>query len=59
VISIGLPFDRGVCYFFAAYLILNTVMNILSKSKKERLVMTLLSLVTAICFGFTAITSDL
>jgi hypothetical protein len=59
VISIGLPFDRGVCYFFAAYLILNTVMNILSKSKKERLVMTPLSLVTAICFGFTAIISDL
>lgn len=55
VISIGLPFDRGVCYFFAVYLILNTVMNLLSDSKKERFVMTPLSLVTAICFGFTAI----
>lgn len=55
VISIGLPFDRGVCYFFAVYLILNTVMNLLSNSKKERLVMTPLSLVTAICFGLTAI----
>ncbi len=55
VISIGLPFDRGVCYFFAVYLILNTVMNLLSDSKKERLVMTPLSLVTAICFGLTAI----
>ncbi|MEK3750899.1 hypothetical protein NYE25_22170 [Paenibacillus sp. FSL E2-8871] len=57
VISIGLPFDRGICYFFTVYLILNTVMNILSKSKKERLVMTPLSLITAICFGFTAIMS--
>ncbi|MEK3985910.1 hypothetical protein MHB77_21455 [Paenibacillus sp. FSL K6-3166] len=57
VISIGLPFDRSVCYFFAVYLILNTVMNILSKSKKERLVMSPLSLITAICFGFTAIMS--
>ncbi|OMD44089.1 hypothetical protein [Paenibacillus odorifer] len=55
VISIGLPFDRGVYYFFAVYLILNTVMNLLSDSKKERLVMTPLSLVTAICFGLTAI----
>ncbi|WP_419885550.1 hypothetical protein [Paenibacillus sp. B-A-8] len=55
VISIGLPFDRGICYFFAVYLILNTVMNLLSDSKKERLVMTPLSLVTAICFGLTAI----
>ncbi|WP_375104503.1 hypothetical protein ACDZ28_09400 [Paenibacillus sp. RS8] len=55
VISIGLPFDRGVCYFFAVYLILNTVMNLLSDSKKERLVMIPLSLVTAICFGLTAI----
>lgn len=55
VISIGLPFDRGVCYFFAVYLILNTVMNLLSDSKKERFVMTPLSLVTAICFGLTAI----
>lgn len=57
VISIGLPFDRAVCYFFTVYLILNTVLNILSKSKKERLVMTPLSLITGICFGFTAIMS--
>lgn len=37
VISIGLPFDRGICYFFAVYLILNTVMNLLSDSKKKGL----------------------
>lgn len=55
VISIGLPFDRGIYYFFSVYLIFNTIMNLLSKSKKERLVMTPLSLVTAICYGLTAI----
>jgi len=54
VISIGLPFDRRVCYFFAVYLILNTIMNLLSRSMKEKLVMTPLSLITAICFGITA-----
>lgn len=54
VISIGLPFDRGVCYFFAVYLILNTVMNLISRSIKEKLVVTPLSFVTAICFWVTA-----
>ncbi len=58
VISIGLPFERGICYFFAVYLLLNTVMNSLSKSIQERLVMTPLSLVTAICFGVTAINAS-
>lgn len=58
VISIGLPFERGICYFFAVYLLLNTVMNSLSKSIQERLVMTPLSLVTAICFGITAINAS-
>jgi hypothetical protein len=39
VISNGLPQGvvKGVCYFFAVYLIINTVMNSLSKSKKRRL----------------------
>lgn len=57
VISIGLPqgIAKGVSYFFAAYLALNTVMNLLSKSKREKLVMTPLSLLTAICFGLTAL----
>lgn len=54
VISIGVPFDRRVCYFFAVYLMLNTIMNLLSRSMKEKLVMTPLSLITAICFGITA-----
>ncbi len=43
-----------ICFFFAAYLSLNTVINFLSKSKKEKYVMTLLSLLAAICFWVTA-----
>lgn len=46
---------KGICYFFAAYLGLNTIMNAISKSKKERQVMTPLSFVTALCFLLTAI----
>ncbi|MDR0294032.1 MAG: hypothetical protein LBH95_07770 [Oscillospiraceae bacterium] len=46
---------KGICIFFAAYLSLNTIMNLLSKSKKERYVMTLLSLVAAICFWITGL----
>lgn len=53
VLSFGLPFDRGVCYFFAVYLALNSVMNLLSRSIKEKLVMTPLSFVTSICFWLT------
>jgi hypothetical protein len=46
---------RIVCYCFSAFLLLNTIMNLLSKSKHERRIMTLLSLVTAICFACVAI----
>ncbi|KRE96671.1 hypothetical protein ASG89_30875 [Paenibacillus sp. Soil766] len=48
---------KGVCYFFAIYLIVNTVMNVISKSKKEKLVMTPLSFLSAICFLITAMQS--
>ncbi len=56
VLSIGLPqgLAKGLCIFFAIYLSLNTLMNAVSKSKKERLAMTPLSLVTAVCFWITA-----
>lgn len=56
VISIGLSqnITKGVCFFFSAYLMLNTIMNLVSKSKKEKFVMTPLSLITAICFLLTA-----
>ena len=48
---------RGVCYFFAAYLTLNVIMNLASKSKKERLIMYPISSIAAICFWIIAITA--
>ena len=39
----------------AIYLSLNTVMNLISKSKKEKYIMTPLSFVTAISFWITAL----
>ena len=39
----------------AVYLSLNTLMNLMSKSKKEKFIMTPLSLITAICFWITAL----
>lgn len=39
----------------AIYLSINTVMNLISKSKKEKFIMTPLSFVGAICFWITAI----
>ncbi len=45
---------RYICFFFAAYLSLNTVMNLSSMSKKEKYVMTPLSLIAAICYWIVA-----
>ena len=55
-ISLWLSFKvtKYICFFFAAYLSLNTIMNMISKSKKEKYVMTPLSLIAAICFWITA-----
>ena len=55
-ISLWLPFKvtKYICFFFAVYLFLNTVMNMISKSRKEKYVMTSLSLITGICFWITA-----
>ena len=39
----------------AIYLSLNTIMNLISKSKKEKYIMTPLSFITAICFWITAL----
>jgi hypothetical protein len=44
-----------LCYFFAVYLSFNVLMNLLSKSKKEKLFMTPLSFIIAICFWLTAL----
>ena len=43
-----------VCIVMAVYLSLNVVMNFISKSKKEKYIMTPLSLLTAICIYITA-----
>ena len=45
---------KYICFFFAAYLSLNTIVNMISKSRKERFVMTPLSLIAGICFWKTA-----
>ena len=45
---------KTVCIVMAAYLSLNVVMNFISKSKKEKYIMTPLSLLSAICFWLTA-----
>ncbi|PHV69945.1 hypothetical protein CS063_13255 [Sporanaerobium hydrogeniformans] len=44
-----------ICLIMATYLSLNIIMNICSKSKKEKYIMTPLSFVTAICFWITAL----
>ncbi|EFX53540.1 hypothetical protein HMPREF9422_0376 [Streptococcus cristatus ATCC 51100] len=46
---------KYICFFFAAYLSLNTIMNIISKSKKEKYGITPLSLIAAICFWITTL----
>lgn len=45
---------KYICFFFAGYLLLNTVMNLLSTSKKEKYFATPLSIVASICFWITA-----
>ena len=44
-----------ICIVMAVYLSLNTVMNFVSKSKKEKCIMTPLSFVVAVCFWITAL----
>ena len=46
---------KGLCIFFAVYLTLNSVMNGFSKSKKERIFVTPLSIIAAICFWITVL----
>lgn len=55
VITTVFPFDvqKGLCIFFGFYLLLNVGMNSLSSSKKERYLMTPLSLLASICFFVT------
>lgn len=44
-----------ICIIMAVYLSFNTVMNFISKSKKEKYVMTPLSAISAVCFWITAL----
>lgn len=44
---------RIIAIVMAIYLSINTLMNFISKSKKEKYIMTPLSLITAICFWVT------
>ena len=55
-ISLWLSFKvtKYICFFFAVYLSLNTIMNMISKSRKEKYAMTPLSFIAGICFWITA-----
>ena len=44
-----------ICIVMAVYLSLNTLMNLVSKSNKEKYIMTPLSFISAICFWITAL----
>ena len=46
---------RIICYVYVGFFALNTVMNLISPSKKEKLVMTPLAAIEAACFIITAI----
>ena len=46
---------RGICFFFAVYLSINVVMNLLSRSKKERYAMTPISIIIAVSFWVTVL----
>ena len=46
---------KVICIVMAVYLSINTFMNFISKSKKEKYIMTLLSFISAICFWITAL----
>ena len=43
-----------ICFVFAGFFAVNTAMNLISPSKKERCVMTPLAAVEACCFAITA-----
>ena len=55
-ISLWFSFNltKYICFFFAVYLSLNTIMNMISKSRKEKYVMTPFSFIAGICFWITA-----
>lgn len=54
---LSMKVTKGICFFFAIYLSLNSFMNAFSKSKKEKFITAPISIITAICFWITAITA--
>ena len=52
-LSLSFKLTKYICFFFAVYLSLNTIINMISKSRKEKYVMTPLSLIAGICFWIT------
>lgn len=44
-----------ICIVMAVYLTLNALMDCVSKSKKEKYIMTPLALASAVCFWITAL----
>ena len=52
---INLTVTRVICYVFASFFLGNTIMNAISPSKKEKFVMTPMSLAAFVCFLITAI----
>lgn len=50
----SLKTTKIICLIFAIYLTLNSVMNLLSTSKKEKYFATPLSILAAICFWITS-----
>lgn len=46
---------RVICFVFSAFFTFNTFMNFISRSKKEKYIMTPMSIIEAICFGMTGI----
>ena len=59
IMPLMFPFmvTKVICIVLAVYLSLNVFMNLFSKSKKERYIMTPLSLITAVCFWCVALMS--
>ena len=43
-----------ICFVFAGFFAVNTIMNLISPSKKEKFFMTPLAAVEAVCFALTA-----
>lgn len=56
-VSLWFPYNitKIICMIMAIYLSLNTIMNFISGSKKEKYIMTPLSAISAICFWITAL----